>query len=300
MPSFSEYFKLPKNGKFEFFDIPLESDLEAFICPFLIANNKNNDKRIGKIYLQLKSFFIRLNRTFIIHNNRKDGLLFLSHLHELNYYHLGYSDNNKGRAVSNDRAQLIFDSLSRNKLAVQSTLTITNEAHNVLLLVEGIGQDIMSDIISNVCLNIFAEFTIDVCRKYNISNTKQVKLDFFDLTSNKWQSRLFNLPHFNNQIIILVPKGIVSGKREYSERYSYFISKNYISKGLLNGSIKSSMIKTLFRTNIGNKEKKAIIKRIHQIYKKPKRELVDFVLSYNKSLLEFLEYAKIHYPELEL
>jgi len=33
-------------------------------------------------------------------------------------------------------------------------ITITDEAHNVLLLVDGIGPDIMSDIISNICKDI--------------------------------------------------------------------------------------------------------------------------------------------------
>lgn len=299
MPTFSQQFKLPKSAKYEFFDIPLESDFEAFICPFLIANNRANS-RINQVYLQIKSFLAKLNRTYIVTSKRKDGLVFLSHLHELNYFHLGYSEVNKGRAVSNNRAQLIFDSLSRNKLTVQTNVTITNEAHNVLLLVEGIGQDIMSDIISNVCLNIFAQFTVDICNKYNIQTTKSVKIEYFNLKNKNWESKSFNLPYYNNQIIVLVPKLIISGKREYSERYSYFISKNYISKGLLNGSIKSQMINTLVKTNISNGQKRAIFKAIHKVYKKPKRELIEFVLRYNKSLSEFLDYAKLNYPELNL
>ncbi|WP_229731283.1 hypothetical protein [Hyunsoonleella pacifica] len=46
--------------------------------------------------------------------------------------------------------------------------------------------------------------------------------------------------------------------------------------------------------------KKAIIKRIYKDYHKPKGDLIDFVLKYQGSLLEFQIYAKEHYPSLNL
>jgi hypothetical protein len=299
MLTFIELFKLNTPKKYFFFNIPIEKDLEAFICPFLIANNLQ-DKTVKQIYIQLKTFFTVLNSKFIVPKDEKNGLIFLSHLHELNYFHLGYSDKNKGRAVSINRAKLIYDSLTRNKLAAQKNLTITNESHNVLLLVHGIGQDIMSDIISNVCLNIFARFTEETCKTLKITNTIAIDLEYFDPTTKTWKRSTFKLPHYKRSPIILVPKNLISGKREYSERYSWFICKNYISKDLINGVIKSSMIDTLVKTKISDGQKIPIIKKIHEVYKKPKNELIHFVKKYNKSLSEFLDYAKSHYPELKL
>jgi hypothetical protein len=46
--------------------------------------------------------------------------------------------------------------------------------------------------------------------------------------------------------------------------------------------------------------RRAIIKQIYNDYKKPKSDLIDFVLQFKGSLLEFQDYAKIHYPALNL
>ena len=46
--------------------------------------------------------------------------------------------------------------------------------------------------------------------------------------------------------------------------------------------------------------KKAVIKRIYETYKKPKKDLIDFVIKYQGSLDAFLIYAKENYPELDL
>jgi hypothetical protein len=43
----------------------------------------------------------------------------------------------------------------------------------------------------------------------------------------------------------------------------------------------------------------AIVKRILEVYRKAKADLVDFVLEYQGSLDEFLNYAREHYPALE-
>ena len=46
--------------------------------------------------------------------------------------------------------------------------------------------------------------------------------------------------------------------------------------------------------------KKAVIKEIYKNYKKPKEDLIDFVIEFKGSLDAFLRYAKEHYPELNL
>jgi hypothetical protein len=91
--SFKEHFSIPIKQPVEFLNIPLDEDLRAFICPFLIANNRQN-KILNNIFLQLQKFLEKLNRGYIYPNDRKQGIPFLSKLHEPNEYHLGYSDAN--------------------------------------------------------------------------------------------------------------------------------------------------------------------------------------------------------------
>lgn len=292
--NFTQHHNLKKKG-IPFFDIPIENDSQAFICPFLIENNKDKEI-INRVYLQISSFLTTLNRNFISKNDRTNGLNFLSHLHEPNEYPLGYSDRNKGMAVSDIRSSLIFNALRSNKLAKQG-LNITNEANNVLLLVKGIGQDIMSDIIANVCRNIFAEFTQEICL-INQIETKEFIVEYYDINTLNWTIKTVNLPFLNNKEIILIPKEIVSGSREYSNLYNWFIAKNYISLEILKEKPSPKVNK--FVIQLKNNSRKAIIKKVYEVYRKPKNELIDFVIKYKGSLDDFIRYAKENYPALQI
>ncbi len=293
--TFKKHFNINKREYVDFANIPLDGDLLGFICPFLIANNKDIPI-VKNTYLQLEHFFKNLNRNYVVPKDRKNGLLFLSELHEPNEYHLGYSDSNKGKAIAHEKAEIIFDSLSRNVFAQQG-ISITNEAHNILLLVEGIGQDLMSDTISNVCRNIFAEFTEEQCKKYKIP-TQKTKVRFYNPISGKWETKEFDLPTYKGKKIILVPRIIISGSRDYSGRYSYFVSSNCIAKDIMSNKIKVKNLKIINKLKDGTK--KLIVKEIYRTYGKPKGKLVDFVLQYRGSLEDFLEYCKLHYPSLNL
>ena len=289
---FTSHFKI-KTKDIEFVDIPVnDEDLLAFICPFLIENNKS-DKIVLKISNRLKNFLSELNKTFIKTNDFKNGIPFLDHLHEPNEYHLGYSASNKGKAVSKSKAQDIFTSLRNNRFAKQG-LSITNEAHNVLLLVDGIGQDIMSDIIANVCRDIFGDFTTKICKKYSIP-TRPTKIEFYNDNTKKWEQINIDLP-FNNGSIIVIPNKLLSGGRAYANLYNWFVSSNYISKEVLNQKSPSKKMVTQMKDGT----RKAVIKEVYKQYKKPKKDLIDFVLKYQNSLDEFIDYAKTHYPELIL
>lgn len=292
--TFTKHFGIRNREPIEFVDIPLDEDLLAFICPFLIANNRD-DSFVNEVYDQLESFLKKLNRSFIMKNDKSNGLLFLSHLHEPNEYHLGYSESNKGKAIAKDKSATVFDSLNNNQFAKQG-LSITNEAHNVLLLVEGIGQDIMSDIISNVCRNVFGKFTEEQCYKYSIS-THSTPVEYYDVSTQKWSMRNYNLPEYNGKRIILIPKNVASNRRGFTNLYNHFISSNYISVDLMKqeNSIDNKMI-----VKLKDGTRRAIIKEINRAYRKPKNKLIDFVLRYNGSLQEFLDYAKEHYPALNL
>jgi hypothetical protein len=297
METFNTYFTKLKNNEIDFVDIPLGEDLEAFICPFLIENNKLGNPIALEVSERVHQFLIKLNRDFIKPNKRNEGIEFLSHLHEPNEYHLGYSDRNKGKAVSDVRAEVIYDALRNNSFSRQN-IAITNEAHFVLLLVKGIGQDIMSDIIANVCRDIFAEATLKICKKNKIS-TNTVKIDFYNAITKKWETKSADLPNFAGKPIILLPKFIISGGRAYSNLYNWFIAKNYLAFEILNRK-KTLSTDGNFISKLKDGTRKAIVKKIYQAYRKPKDELIEFVKKFQGSLDEFVWYAKEHYPELNL
>lgn len=297
METFNTYFTKLRNKDIDFVDIPLGEDLEAFICPFLIENKKLGTPIALKVYERVHQFLVKLNRDFIEPDKRSEGIEFLSHLHEPNEFHLGYSHRNKGKAVSDVRAEVIYDALRNNTLAKQNA-AITNEAHFVLLLVKGIGQDIMSDIIANVCRDIFADFTLQICRKHNIYTIVK-SVEFYNSIKGFWEMIKIELPDYAGKPIILLPKFIISGGRAYANLYNWFIARNYISLEILNRK-KTLPTDGQFIFKLKNGTQKAIIKKIYKVYRKPKDELIDFVKKFRGSLNEFVWYAKENYPELNL
>lgn len=290
--NFNGHFNISKPT--EHVNILLRCDLELFIDPFNIANNLHN-KIAKKVYLRSKSFLENLNRTYIVPKDRINGLAFLSHLQEANEYGFGYSKTNKGKGIGPTKAEVIFDSLSNNLFAREG-LSITNEAHNVLLLVKGIGPDNMSDTLANVCRDIFAEFTYEQCLLHHISTTK-VQVEYFDSTRNCWTLKDVNLPSYGGKKIILVPKFLIGGERAYTSAFNWFISSNYLSKEILAGTLKTNNSKG-FINRLKNGTKRAIIKNINKHFKKPKGDLVDFVKKYNGSLLEFQMHIKNNFPNI--
>jgi hypothetical protein len=296
MKFFKEHFGIPKGQVVAFLDIPIDSDIEYFIDPFLIANNRSlamNDH----LYVKLKSFFVKLNRDFIVPNNVVPGLEFLDNLHEPNEYHLGYSGSNKGAAISDMRAQTIFSALRNNRFA-RVGFSVTNEAHNVLLLVTGIGQDIMSDTIANVCRDIYAEFTLQQCRLYNIP-TQLYERDYYNSATESWERKIFELPEYQGKCIILLPLNGLSSSRSYVNHYNYFVAGNYIAKDVLAGKMLVAADGTYVRT-LKDGTRRVIVKRIAESCYKCKDDLIDYVLEYGGSLESFLDYAKEHYPSIDL
>ncbi|WP_298350633.1 hypothetical protein [uncultured Dokdonia sp.] len=295
LETFNEHFGIKSNAT-EHLNILMENDLEAFIDPYHIANNLDN-MIAKKMYIRSKSFLETLNRTFIISNDRNNGLKFLSHLGEANEYHLGYSHNNKGKGIGHTKAEIIFDSLRANKL-VKAGITVTNEAHNVLLLVKGIGQDNMSDTLANVCRDILAEFTFQQCLKYNI-DVEETRIEYYEHSSKKWVSKKVMLPHYKGKCIILVPQFLTSGQRIYTNHYNWFISSNYLSKDILDGTINTDGNDN-FINELKDGTKKAIIKNINNHYRKPKHKLIEYVKNYNGSLIDFQDYVKSHYSSIDI
>lgn len=295
LETFNKHFGI-KNNTTEHLNILMENDLEAFIDPYLIANNLDN-MIAKKMYIRSKSFLETLNRTFIIPNDRKKGLNFLSHLGEANEYHLGYSHNNKGKGIGSTKAEIIFDSLRANKL-VKAGITVTNEAHNVLLLVKGIGQDNMSDTLANVCRDILAEFTFQQCLKYGIK-VAEAQTEYYEHFSKKWVTKKVMLPYYKGKYIILVPQFLTSGQRIYTNHYNWFISSNYLSRDILEGNIDTDGNDN-FINELKDGTKKGIIKNINNHFRKPKHKLIEFVKSYSGSLIDFQDYVKSHYPSIDI
>lgn len=291
--SFNCHFGID-SSKTEYLDILLESDIKAFLCPYIIKNNIEHD--IAKKIVRRSTGFLKtLTNKYVIPNNKKEGIEFLTHLREANEYRMGYSSVNVGKGVGGLKAEEIYNYFSKSKF-VQKGVSITDEAHNVLLLVSGIGQDLMGDILSNICRDIFAEYTLEQCRKHVIplDSLKKFKIEFFNESTSKWESKTVLLPTYNGKKIILTPQYLCSMPRLYQNLYNWHVVSHFYAPDIISGQIKIDSNKD-FIVKRKNGETVAKIKKMYHYYRQPKDQLHLHVLRYDKSLLEFQLYAKDHY-----
>lgn len=283
---FNDYFKIKEET--EHLNIPLTEDIEMFIDPYKIVNNREL-KVGGSVYYRGKAFLEVLN-SLIVQNCSREGIELLNHLSESNGYHLGYSKDNKGKAVGYEKAVNIYNVLANN-IFIRQGISVTNEPQNVLLLVKGVGPDNMSDIISNVCKDIFSEFTYQQCLKYNIPMEK-FEIEYFDINIRNWSRKTVFLPTYEGKQIILIPKMLSSVSRAYYRMYNRFIAKNYIAIEILNGKRPTDNYDRYVNI-FKNGRQQPIIKNVIEDYGKPKEDLVDFVVEYgDKTLLEFQDHIK--------
>lgn len=292
METFNNHYGItdPNPGHLNIF---LDADIEAFVCPFMIK--ASNSKFANEVYMRFKHYLTHVNNVYISKNDRLGAIRVLSRLREANEYHLGYSGRNMGKGVGAHKAELVYESLNRNEFVKQG-ISITSEPEKALLLVEGIGQDNMSDAIVNVCRDLFAEFTLKQCIKYNIGVFK-TKIEFYDCNTHTWKKKQVYLPHHKGSAVILVPQKFTSGSRIYQERYNWHISSEYIAFDIQSGKIGISDDDD-FIIELKDGRKKPVVKKIYKEYRKPKGDLISFVLAYPKSLETFIDHVKESLPPI--
>lgn len=287
--NFNEYFGI-QDLETDHINIPLDEDLKAFICPYQIFNSSH--LTAVQVKARHDVFFKYVTTDLINPESEKEAITFLSNLSEPNEYHLGYSKSNKGKGIAKEKAGKIYTSLS-DHIFVKNNITITHEARHILLNVEGIGQDNMSDIISDIAKDIFAEFTLNQCEKYGIT-TEPYKVKYFCQENLTWKVKEMYLPYYNGKPIILLPKSILSSSRSYPERYNYHCCVNNIvpkiQKRELHIDNHNDYIKQ-YKT-----QEKVLHNKVFKDFKKPKGSLYLFIQEYPNSLLEFDEYVKYNLP----
>lgn len=276
-------------------NILLDRDIEVFIDPSLI---KSEGYLNSKIQNRCVSFLTKLNEEFVKKKNEIGALHFLSKLHEPKEFHIGYCSNSiSGKAIGIDKSKLIYNSLVANPLN-QIGLSILNDPFNVLLLVEGIGQDNMSDLIANICRDLFSEFTQQQCLKYNIP-VFATEIQYFDEKSLNWVSKNVHLPAYLGEEVIFIPDWMVNKQRAFTTNFNRHVCSKYIwEEYIKDGNLSKSpyFLDCIFKKKDGSI--KPIIKVIYNKYKKDKKDFYKFVISYNDSIDTFLEKSKLNYPKL--
>lgn len=205
MARFSEIFNINKQqAEIDFVDIEPGNDTPLYIDPYALTARE--DWLSENCHDHVISFFQNIIQC-IAQNDRIRGIRYLSKLGEPEETHLGVSDaGNKGRGIGEVQAREIWMALKSSKSAASGIL---EDLTDFALFIPGIGRDKISDITTNIIREPLIEYTQSQCHLYNIPMQRVASGFFWSIENNNWQQDYVDLPIFNTEKIILVPKYMV-------------------------------------------------------------------------------------------
>ena len=218
----SNRFTLNKTqAELDFVDIDTSRDLPVFIDPFFLSLRQDNwSIEATRI---IRSFFQRV-LDLLNQNEEQEARELFRHLGEVNATCLGMSKGNpRGRGVGEGDSDDIFDSIVSSRAAQTGLI---QDLQDNILFVDGFGKDKLSDMTTNIIRKSLIEYTQKQCELHGIPLSENVPSGFFwNRRTMMWEQEYTRMLVIATQIILLVPKGVVSFCHDYTpyRYYNHFV-----------------------------------------------------------------------------
>lgn len=202
----SQHYRLGvSQPSLEFLDVDMATDTPVFIDPHAFQYVQDD---WGRECVALLQDFYDEVLTAVRAGDQRRGLTLLGHANESNEVHLGLSKKrSQGSGVGPDLARGIYAAIASSG-AITSGLT--QDVEDILLFVEGVGHDRVSDMTINVVRRQLIAFTQEMCHKYGIPMRPSVESGaMWDRANHRWVQNRTYYPIANSQKLLLVPKSVV-------------------------------------------------------------------------------------------
>ena len=275
---FSEYYKLNRTQPYlDFVDIPLHTDVAVFLDPTSI---KLLDSVWGNELSSLLQTFFDVVLRLIKEGNNDKAIKLLSSLNESNEFHLGYSTGeSRGHGFGKLSAETVWNALTKSKAAKTGLL---KDLEDTVLLIPGIGTDMISDAVCNILRGPLIKYTQDMCLFYNIPLTPDTfSGPIWNPIKEKWESELVPLPVTDRGMVILIPKILVRHniRYQYDNYYRHYLLPEMQNEHLL---ANSPLVETL-----KNKNRRVTKKDLMAKYGTDKLSIIRETIKRPKVLEEF-------------
>lgn len=236
----SKHFRLGREQpSLDFVDVDITNDLKVFVDPRALQLLPSP---WGSECVSLVQNFFQTVLRHIHAGRNGQARRLLAQLREPNETHLGMSRRKaQGRGMGTELAKDVWDALSKSEAASSGLL---EDLEDTILMVEGVGPDIVSDITTNIIREPLIHYTQDVCRAYGIQTGEVESGPLWDPKARDWYSEYVQLPTARDRKLLLVPKAIVRRRLEYAAD-EYF--RHYILEALIDRELaaNSSLVKLL-------------------------------------------------------
>lgn len=270
----SEIFNLNVSQyELDFIDIDPDKDTRLFIDPGLIRNRK--DALSIESLESIESFFIFF--LSLLKSNNEEARVLFNYLHEPNETCLGLSKGKpRGNAIGNKDSDKLFKAIKQNPTVVNSNI---DRIEDLLLFVDGIGPDKISDMTTNIIRKNLWEYTKKQCQLWDIPLKNNIETNYcWDNVNKKWIKYKGDSLVIDKKRILLVPKNFVS------------ICKIYTSNGLYDKFILT------FLQDDNIKKKSPLVQ--HRKGKRPFVTKISLKRNGSKYSKDFISQFVIKYPDV--
>ena len=273
---FSDFFGVDEAQLEDYgaFNVSLVNDLPLFIDPFLLFNSTN------EVYQGLHNDIIdymRFLKNVSLKRDIPDELLIAWFTFpEVKQNWFGFSQTgNDGRGLGIDFAR----ALNRNFQSLftdfgEESVSRGSHLEKFCLVRAGVGRDNLSDFTTNLIKKYLIEYTQqfaaenispDLTRKVSVNKVE------FNYETGSWVSRLYILPYYENDYVLLTPKNILTKDETWINRPDLVHRLPEIANALPNGPLRAQVNEYLFRV----------------LPKDPKPKKRDFDEAYNRTIDKF-------------
>lgn len=196
-------------GPVPFVDVHVDHDNLLFLDPSAIRNATNP---LGlRANGQLVSYFTEVLRCRASANpaDHAKGRGLLQELHEPNETRLGMSARRvAGHGFGDELGERMWDELAHNAACRAAALT---RLEDLRLFVDGVGNDLVSDLTTRVVFDVLAEFTQQMAVRYPTlgGHVSTEIVTTWDGVALRWTPTSTTLPLAAGRQLLLVPKGWV-------------------------------------------------------------------------------------------
>lgn len=256
MTRVSEHFDLGlAQPQLDFVDVKIESDTRVYLDPRALTLL---DTEWGRECVALIGDFFGCVLAAITSGDEARAIRLLNQLHEPNETRLGQSKGRPaGHALGPELAGRVRLALERSEAVKTGLLT---DLEDTILMIEGISNDLISDITTNVIRQPLVHYTQDACEDLGIPMEEAIYPGgpFWDPGAEQWYQDFVALPIIERKPLLLVPKVVVRKSMDYDADEYY---NNYIIPLLREEEIEanSALVYTIKKTQEKNVTKKDLV-----------------------------------------
>ncbi|EJB8479851.1 UNVERIFIED_CONTAM: hypothetical protein KWE62_08680 [Acinetobacter baumannii] len=287
MTTFLDFFKVPPPESLDFLNLQLEKDTKVFLDPYSVAMTNNVHCR--NAHKCIKAFMKTL-LTALKDNNQTLATELCSHFQEPKGTGIGWTKKSyKGRGAGEIKAAKLLEALTSSEAVMSGAI---EDLEELILVVEGLGLDTISDITINLGMKHFIEFTQEKCNELNIPLERiNKKVNYFCHLDNEWKSDFFDLPHAligeekEKGQIILLPINTLAKQSAYGTSYFFtnIATPYFVNQGIAAGA---SFIRA---TKSGGYKADLKKMRENDQYKGGKKRMGKFITDHPEALKEYRE-----------